>query len=316
MAAESPAATAELVRNVNSEVLCELLGFDPLRFVDDFIDTLAECSMRSVAKLETALQDNSSTGNTNSAELEQGTISYEMLLTTTCDKLCDLWETFVLRSVFTLPMKLKIQLPYRVMTARRTADEDALLDRELIETRNRVVALRRANKAGQQALRAADRELQQLQQLSRTAGAIKIMFARYTDNRGAQTLAALPTHAEAITQLERDHCQTDVQTASQSLSGLNYSVPAQAFAISECDRLVLALREQSVDHRHYPGELSLADNAAMQRVIHDMGVVSDDGGSSASSVAMLSLLLHGLKSLSSFCDTPPAAAPSAADVTY
>ncbi|KAK9761796.1 hypothetical protein K7432_013046 [Basidiobolus ranarum] len=120
-----------------TELVTEHLGFLPLAFVDDVINSVNELIYQATSSLERFVESELGANE----HVEQGINQIETLLESAVDKNFDIFELYVLKNIFTIPSGLNVELPhYKNIDYSLSMEEDEKLDDELEQLRKQIVA--------------------------------------------------------------------------------------------------------------------------------------------------------------------------------
>ncbi|KAJ3189421.1 hypothetical protein HDU85_003051 [Gaertneriomyces sp. JEL0708] len=128
--------TTQADRDACTELVTEQLGWTPMSYVDDIINSMSELLYQGIASFEEWLDDY----NLKEDELDKGLAATETLFAGKIDKQFDKFELFVLQSIFSVPVNLPIKLPHYegLDFSVSSADEEAA-DAELEKLRKQLV---------------------------------------------------------------------------------------------------------------------------------------------------------------------------------
>ncbi|ORY01219.1 Mis12-domain-containing protein [Basidiobolus meristosporus CBS 931.73] len=120
-----------------TELVTEHLGFLPLAFVDDVINSVNELIYQATSSLERFVESELGANE----HVEQGINQIETLLESAVDKNFDIFELYVLKNIFTIPPGVNVELPhYKNVDYTLSMEEDEKLDEELEQLRKQLVA--------------------------------------------------------------------------------------------------------------------------------------------------------------------------------
>ncbi|TPX71907.1 hypothetical protein SpCBS45565_g00966 [Spizellomyces sp. 'palustris'] len=130
---------SQAARDASLELVTEQLGWAPVSYVDDIINSMNDLAYKGISSFETWLEEY----GLDEEESEKGLAATETLFENNIDKQFDKFELFVLQSIFVVPTNLPIKLPhYEEVEFGVSAADEANADMELEEVRRRIVAAR------------------------------------------------------------------------------------------------------------------------------------------------------------------------------
>ncbi|KAI8909183.1 Mis12 protein-domain-containing protein, partial [Gorgonomyces haynaldii] len=183
--------------------LIEQLGFSPVQFVDNVISSVNTQLYTCTSSLESLLvQQNTQI---------QGISSLEQILEHSIDKRFDRFELFVLKNILCVPQDLVLVLDHYKGLEFKKEEEEQLLDKEIEDTRKRILALSYVNSQIKQKKEQITKNLQVLKQFYEQLNKLKIKCQELDlfpmDERVAQA-------QQVVVSLESLMQQIDVRTRS------------------------------------------------------------------------------------------------------
>jgi hypothetical protein len=144
---------ANILSSINTEIVTEQLGFVPMSFIDDVINSTNEYVFQGMASLEEFVTAWYAGSNDLEVEqvripspekgklmVEKGIAQLETLLLNAVDKRFDEFELYCLQSVFSVPDDLEIRLPHQVDLD--IDGDEGECDVELAQLRKRLASVR------------------------------------------------------------------------------------------------------------------------------------------------------------------------------
>lgn len=114
-------------RATELELLSDALGFTPKYFISVIVNAVNEIANGCVDSLEKFLMNLHRKDNQRYplADIKSGMSKFELLLFTTIDKYCELFELYMYRNIFLIPELLQPQVDRQALSANTPVVEDA-----------------------------------------------------------------------------------------------------------------------------------------------------------------------------------------------